>query len=182
MKTMATVCVTYNRKELLLRNIKSQLSQTFVPNRIFIIDNASTDGTFDYLKEQGILDKENIVYCNTGSNLGGAGGFCFGIKKACEYDADLICLMDDDGYPYNKDCFYNVINNLKDDKLKKPLFINSVVVYNENDLTFPRDELKTIDDLKNEFSSNFCEGYVSPFNGTFINKKLETTEKMEEKK
>lgn len=169
---MATVCVTYNRKELLLRNIKSQLSQTFVPNKIIIIDNASTDGTYDYLKREGILDNKNIFYYNTGDNIGGAGGFCFGIKKAYESDVDLICLMDDDGYPYNNDCFLNIINNLTDDKFEHPLFINSVVLYNENDLTFPRDDLKTIDALKNESVSNFYEGYVSPFNGTFINKKL----------
>lgn len=172
MRTLATVCVTYNRKELLLRNIKNQLSQTFVPQRIIIIDNASTDGTYDFLKEQGVLDNINIIYHNTGNNLGGAGGFCYGIKKACEYNDDLICLMDDDGYPYDKDCFLNVINSMSDENFKDPIFVNSAVVYSENDLTFPQNELKTIDKLKEKSVNNFYEGYVSPFNGTFINKKL----------
>ena len=46
MKKVAAVVVTYNRKALLLENIESLLSQTKKDVLdIYVIDNASTDGT-----------------------------------------------------------------------------------------------------------------------------------------
>ena len=50
-KKTAAIVVTYNRKELLLQNIEALLKQT-VRNQleIVIIDNASTDGTFEAIK------------------------------------------------------------------------------------------------------------------------------------
>ena len=50
---LAAVIVTYNRKELLGNNIRMLLKQTLVFDRIFIVDNCSTDGTYDYLVQQG---------------------------------------------------------------------------------------------------------------------------------
>ena len=52
MKT-AAVIVTYNRKELLEENIKALLDQSEKLNKIFIIDNNSTDGTKSYLEQKG---------------------------------------------------------------------------------------------------------------------------------
>ena len=46
---LAAVIVTYNRKELLGINIRMLLKQTLAFDRIFIVDNCSTDGTYDYL-------------------------------------------------------------------------------------------------------------------------------------
>ena len=62
-KTVAIV-VTYNRKELLLQNIEALLKQT-VRNQleIVIIDNASTDGTFEIIKRY--VDTGEIIYINT---------------------------------------------------------------------------------------------------------------------
>ena len=41
---IATIIVTFNRKELLSGAIKSLLAQTYPLKAIFIVDNASTDG------------------------------------------------------------------------------------------------------------------------------------------
>lgn len=94
---IAAVVVTYNRKVLLRENIESLLSQKpDVPN-ILIIDNHSTDGTKEFIQEY--IDNESIEYCDTGDNLGGAGGFSYGIKKATEEGYDYIWVMDDDCMP-----------------------------------------------------------------------------------
>ncbi len=93
-KSVAAVVVTYNRKQLLKECIEALLAQKEKHLRIFIIDNASTDGTEEYVK--GLIDGERVVYLNTGENLGGAGGFCFGIKEAMKSDCDYVWLMDDD--------------------------------------------------------------------------------------
>lgn len=95
--SVAAVVVTYNRKELLLENIKCLLSQKPLVPSIIVIDNHSTDGTKDVL--QGYIDNEEIIYCDTGANLGGAGGFSYGVKYAVEQGYEYIWIMDDDCMP-----------------------------------------------------------------------------------
>lgn len=98
MKKTAAIVVTYNRKELLKKNIEKLLSQSFRSHLdIIIIDNASTDGTRDYISS--FVDNKEIIYINTGENLGGAGGFHFGIKYAVENGYDYVWVMDDDCMP-----------------------------------------------------------------------------------
>jgi GT2 family glycosyltransferase len=95
MNRVAAVVVTYNRKDLLVENISALLHQTpYIPD-VIVIDNNSTDGT-----QEAISDYCNqIIYINTGANLGGAGGFHFGIKKATEMGYDYLWIMDDDCIP-----------------------------------------------------------------------------------
>lgn len=98
MKKIAAVVVTYNRKDLLLENIQSLLAQTARQEMdIIVIDNASTDGTKDSLKKH--IDSENVIYLNTGENLGGAGGFQYGIRYAAEKEYKYVWVMDDDCIP-----------------------------------------------------------------------------------
>lgn len=94
MNKVAAIVVTYNRKELLKQCIEKLQAQT-VPLDILIIDNASTDGTAELFERK----TENVIYSNTGSNLGGAGGFSFGIKKAVELGYEYLWILDDDTMP-----------------------------------------------------------------------------------
>jgi glycosyltransferase involved in cell wall biosynthesis len=97
MPRVAAVIVTHNRKEKLLRCIEAVLMQDseILPD-IFIVDNDSTDGTGEEVS--GLLSKvpDRIIYSNLRHNSGGAGGFCYGIRKATEAGYDFIWLMDDD--------------------------------------------------------------------------------------
>lgn len=95
---VAAVIVTYNRKNLLIECIDALLNQkTDAAMDIIVIDNNSTDGTeaaiFTYIHDHKIL------YCNTGANLGGAGGFQYGMRYAAERDYTHIWVMDDDCIP-----------------------------------------------------------------------------------
>ncbi len=92
--TIAAVVVTYNRKELLRQCIQKLLNQKGASCDVFVIDNASTDRTAEMIKEE--FCSPQVLYCNTGSNLGGAGGFQFGIKKAVEQGYEYVWIMDDD--------------------------------------------------------------------------------------
>ena len=95
---IAAVVVTFNRKEYLVKNIEALLAQVNAPMDILIIDNASTDGTEETIRHY--MDAGQIHYENTGENLGGAGGFNFGIRRAYEAGYDAIWIMDDDTYPH----------------------------------------------------------------------------------
>lgn len=98
MSKVIALILTYNRKKLLQEAIDALLKQTACCN-ILIVDNASTDGTKEIVKDyKG--SHTNIDYINTGSNLGGAGGFSFGIKECVKRGYDYIWLMDDDTIPY----------------------------------------------------------------------------------
>lgn len=64
---------------------------------VVVVDNASTDGTAEWL---AALDDPRLdIMCNT-RNLGGAGGFERGMRRAITTHApDWIVLMDDDARP-----------------------------------------------------------------------------------
>lgn len=89
------IIVTYNRLNYLKENLEALKNQT-QPLDILVINNASTDGTKDYLSN---LSWENFYYENLDSNLGGAGGFSHGIKKAVEMGYTYGWIMDDDAIP-----------------------------------------------------------------------------------
>ena len=97
---IAAIVVTYNRKELLEECIAALENQTKKELDILIVDNASTDGTAEVVQKIA-QTQENIVYLNTGSNLGGAGGFHFGLKEAYKRGYEYMWIMDDDTIPYD---------------------------------------------------------------------------------
>ena len=97
MNKIAAVIVTYNRKDLLLECISAILGQEGVTPSIIVVDNDSSDGTHQSLKP--LIEEKRITYFNTGSNLGGAGGFQYGIRKAVESGYEYLWIMDDDCIP-----------------------------------------------------------------------------------
>ncbi|WP_262338448.1 glycosyltransferase [Lactiplantibacillus plantarum] len=52
MTKIACVIVTFNRKALLAEAIESVLTQPEAPEYVFVIDNASTDGTEAFIQQQ----------------------------------------------------------------------------------------------------------------------------------
>ena len=92
---VAAVVVTRNRRELLLQCLHAMLRQS-IPADIWVIDNASTDGTAEAV---AALANSRVIYRGTGENLGGAGGFSFGIRAAAAQPYELLWLMDDDTIP-----------------------------------------------------------------------------------
>ncbi len=93
------IVVTYNRKELLLECIGAILKQTYSIDKLILIDNCSTDGTADELRDRKYIDNPKILFIRTESNIGGAGGFYEGMLKAKEYQYDWLWIMDDDTIP-----------------------------------------------------------------------------------
>ena len=79
MKRTAAVIVTYNRKAMLQRCLRALCTQTAGVPELWVIDNASTDGTAELVAQ---LNLPTMHYYNTGKNLGGAGGFACGIGGA----------------------------------------------------------------------------------------------------
>jgi GT2 family glycosyltransferase len=91
--------VTYNRRDLLVGCLEGAFAQTRPPERLFLVDNASTDGTRERLAERGFLDRPDLTYVRLDENLGSSGGFAEGVRIAREPESDWLWLMDDDSAP-----------------------------------------------------------------------------------
>lgn len=108
MKYIAIV-VTYNRLSLLQRCVKNLLEQTKPFYKIFVVDNGSDDGTFDYLKSIS----SDIVRCvHMEKNCGGTGGFYAGMQEALKAESDFFVLLDDDAI-LDKEFCKNIDNATK---------------------------------------------------------------------
>lgn len=96
---VCAVVVTYNRLEKLKKCIDNIVHQDYSCD-VIVVDNNSTDGTENYI--QTVYGNSDVVcYLNTGINLGGAGGFEYGIKAACKRGYKYLWIMDDDTWPSN---------------------------------------------------------------------------------
>lgn len=97
---IAAVVVTYNRQSLLKECVAALQAQTRLPSVIYIIDNASTDGTREYL-DAVANERPNLIYAiHLAENTGGAGGFSTGLHMAVDMGAEWTWMMDDDARPH----------------------------------------------------------------------------------
>ena len=171
--SLAVIIVTYNRKDYLMRCLRGVYSQTLPPKAVYIVDNASTDGTYDCLNENDLLSNSTIdvKYIRLDRNLGGAGGFYTGLKTAHEDGGyDGFVLMDDDGQPDKDELKYIAKWMGRYD------YINALVV-SDTDHTktsFPRKSYGF--DRKEIEQESDADGiilnYSAPFNGTMYSKEL----------
>ena len=96
---IAVVLVTYNRIDCLKKAICRYEKQIYNPTQIIIVDNASNDGTKEFLDEW--KEKESVfekIIIHNAKNTGGSGGFYTGMKRAMETDCDFLFLADDDAF------------------------------------------------------------------------------------
>jgi rhamnopyranosyl-N-acetylglucosaminyl-diphospho-decaprenol beta-1,3/1,4-galactofuranosyltransferase len=100
--SVAVVVVTFNRLPLLKECIIALKEQTRKPTAIIVVNNASADGTAEWLSVQ-----DGLIILTQQKNIGSAGGFYEGMKYAAENNYDWIWLMDDDAAPQSE-CLQNL--------------------------------------------------------------------------
>lgn len=166
----AAVVVTYNRQALLEQCLDALLGQSHPLDAILIVDNHSTDGTYEALLSRDLIapveDAEGtpsqsvravplpscpgrnveVRYVRMPENTGGAGGFHEGISRTVEAGFDWLWLMDDDLCPTSE-----ALQALIDKRQAlagvqtRPFLLNSVVLSKEHQdgdtLAFPLQEL-----------------------------------------
>lgn len=97
----AAVIVTYNRLELLKECLDNVEHQSIPAEKIIVVDNASTDGTAQYLCiRKSHNSRYNIITCT--ENAGGAGGFEKGIAVSLNAGVDCVLVIDDDAMIENR--------------------------------------------------------------------------------
>lgn len=90
---MAVVVVTHNRPQLLTEALAALRGQTHPPRHVIVVDNASG------VETRGVLETAAVTVVRSEVNVGGAGGFVLGMRRALDLGASWIWLMDDDAIP-----------------------------------------------------------------------------------
>lgn len=163
-KKVIAVVVTYNRKELLKEAIEALLNQEYKNCDILIVDNASTDGTKEYIDE--LLKDTRVHYENTGANLGGAGGFNYGMKRACQMGCDFVWVMDDDCIVH-KDSLTELLN--ADKQLNGNYgFLSSKVLWKDGSICKMNIPKKTFSTWLKEFDKTVQEIAMASFVSLFV--------------
>ena len=166
---IVAVVVTFNRLALLQR-LLARLDEVPGLAEILVVDNASTDGTTQWL---AALDDDRVVSRTLADNTGGAGGFHDGLAWALERDAALVWLMDDDGLP-EPDCLAALLEH--DD-----LDFWGPAVLAEQDparLCFPirlpggTRVVHRMSDVEQAADHGLIPGVVIPFNGVLVTRDL----------
>lgn len=170
-KRIAAIVVTYNRIQMLKENILALLSQTHSCD-IIVVDNASTDGTNAFFNA---FQDSRVHYFNTGKNVGGSGGFAYGVSIAEEQGYDYFWIMDDDSIP-EQDALESMVNkaNLLNDEFS---FIASLVYWTDGSLcemNLPGLRYKGAGDAKLDLIDKY---HIIPietgsFVGCFVNSKV----------
>lgn len=163
-KKVIAVVVTYNRKELLKEAIEALLNQEYNNCDVLIVDNASTDGTREYIDE--LLKDTRVHYENTGANLGGAGGFNYGMKRACQMGCDFVWVMDDDCIVH-KDSLTELLN--ADKQLNGNYgFLSSKVLWKDNSICKMNIQKEKFAKWLKDFDKNYQSIAMASFVSLFV--------------
>ena len=81
MSKVCAVVITYNRRELLDECLQAITAQTYPCDHIVVVDNASTDGTAEMVKERWAGRSDLHVLTK---NIGAAGGYNLGMRVVAE--------------------------------------------------------------------------------------------------
>lgn len=180
-RRIVAVVVTFNRLALLQRLLERLETQAEL-DEILVIDNASTDGTGEWLADLGDQSGRDggdghptgHVYGRTlAANTGGAGGFATGLTWALERDADLVWLMDDDGVPAG-DCLATLLEHGGLD-FWGPVVVDEAapgrLVFSIRPPGATR-PLTTVTEVEAAAVDGRLDGIVIPFNGVLVTREL----------
>jgi rhamnopyranosyl-N-acetylglucosaminyl-diphospho-decaprenol beta-1,3/1,4-galactofuranosyltransferase len=92
---VCAVVVTHNRRALLTECLAALRAQTRPADHVLVVDNASTDGTPQMVREE----HPDLELVALEVNGGASGGFHEGLRRAHEAGFDWIWSLDDDTMP-----------------------------------------------------------------------------------
>ena len=168
---IAAIVITHNRKQLLSRCLDAIEAQTRRPDVVYVVDNASTDGTADFLKSRQEAIPMEII--SIPENMGGSGGFYTGIKAAHQAGLyDYFWIMDDDGVPAD-DCLEQLLTMAPYHHIA-PLVVDTD---NPDQLAFPnwhiRKGMTTVKQVEDVYGPDgIILDHENPFNGILLSDKL----------
>lgn len=167
-KKIVAVIVTYNRHKLLEECISALLESDYHID-LLIVNNNSSDGTKDYLESLHNVYKNTKFYIfNLKDNLGGAGGFNYGIHEAAKLDYDRIWIMDDDCIVH-KDSLSELIKI--DESLNGDFgFLSSKVLWTDGSICKTNVQRKKVARKITDFVSDYVNVDFASFVSLYVKK------------
>ena len=104
---VSIIIVTWNRKDDVLESVRSVYVQDYPEFEVIVVDNASTDGTAEALREA----YPQVRVIELGQNVGASGGRNYGIEVA---GGEIIFTLDSDA-SLQKDTLERVVRKLKEE-------------------------------------------------------------------
>ena len=92
-KELGVVICNFNKKDFVLDSVQSVLESKGIEPDIFVVDNASSDGSADALKS---TYGDKITLFENSENLGGSGGFNTGLRFIRDEGYKYFFCLDDD--------------------------------------------------------------------------------------
>lgn len=132
---ISLVMPTYNGETYLREQLDSIYGQTLVPDEVIVVDDCSTDGTVEILKEYSI--KYGLKFYINDTNLGYNKNFAKGISLA---NGDYICLSDQDDV-WKPDKVEKTFNKLVEIENGKPACVSSNASPTDKDLNIIAESL-----------------------------------------
>ncbi|QHA93700.1 glycosyltransferase family 2 protein [Bacillus sp. N1-1] len=96
--SVAIILLNWNSYKDTYECLKSLENLAYESFHVFVVDNASTDHSYEKLVKDGELGvfRSEVTFIQSGGNLGFAGGNNVGIKQAYELGYDYIWLLNND--------------------------------------------------------------------------------------
>lgn len=116
---VCAVIVTYNRQRTLVKCLEHVRNLTEQPQKVLVVDNASTDGTPELVRTR--FPEFEVLALQT--NAGGAGGFDAGMRHAYASGYDYVWLFDDDAY-VDPDCLGRLLRHTDQADVLLPLQVD----------------------------------------------------------
>lgn len=112
MTDTAVIICNYNGGAATIKCIHNVLASQDISSDIYIIDNASTDGSAERIKQTfGGL----VTVLQNPENLGGSGGFGRGLRMAVEKGYPYVMMLDNDAY-VDRDTIWKLRKYLQDNR------------------------------------------------------------------
>ena len=159
---ISVIIPSFNRKKFINKAIESVLNQDYNNVEIIIVDDGSTDGTYEYLKEKYKKNESITLYRNK-KNLGA------GLSRKKGYNlanGKYVIFMDDDDYYTDYNFFKQSMYILKQKPNIGMVCASSIIEY-VNEEKFEKSILNIKGEIKKEeYLNEFQQKYMKS-NSTF---------------